>query len=100
MKIFHISDLHIGKQLNYYSLKENQEDILNQIIEQMKVHRPDVLLIAGDIFDTRNVSVTVRNMVTDIIWKNLNEDNKVSLFVRYIDLETNEVETRIVNKNV
>lgn len=36
----------------------------------------------------------------DIIWKNLNEDNKVSLFVRYIDLETNEVETRIVNKNV
>ena len=37
--------------------------------------------------------------MTDIIWKNLNEDNKVSLFVRYIDLETNEVETRIVNKN-
>ena len=38
--------------------------------------------------------------MTDIIWENLNEDNKVSLFVRYIDLETNEVETRIVNKNV
>ena len=38
--------------------------------------------------------------LTDIIWKNLNEDNKVSLFVRYIDLETNEFETRIVNKNV
>lgn len=51
MKIFHISDLHIGKQLNYYSLKENQEDILNQIIEKMKEYRPDVLLIAGDVFD-------------------------------------------------
>ena len=38
--------------------------------------------------------------LTDIIWKNLNEDNKVSLFVRYIDLATNEAETRIVNKNV
>lgn len=38
--------------------------------------------------------------MTDIIWKNLNEDNKVSLFVRYIDLETGETETRIVNKNV
>ena len=38
--------------------------------------------------------------MTDIIRKNLNEDNKVSLFVRYIDLETNETETRIVNKNV
>lgn len=38
--------------------------------------------------------------LTDIIWKNLNEDNKVSLFVRYIDLTTGETETRIVNKNV
>lgn len=38
--------------------------------------------------------------LTDIIWKNLNEDNKVSLFVRYIDLTTGEFDSRIVNKNV
>ena len=37
--------------------------------------------------------------LTDLIWTNLNEDNKVSLFVRYIDLATGESETRIVNKN-
>ena len=37
--------------------------------------------------------------LTDLIWTNLNEDNKVSLFVRYIDLATGETETRIVNKN-
>ena len=37
--------------------------------------------------------------LTDLIWKNLNEDNKVSLFVRYIDIESGETETRIVNKN-
>ncbi len=37
--------------------------------------------------------------LTDLIWTNLNEDNKVSLFVRYIDLATGEAETRIVNKN-
>ncbi|MBE6596595.1 MAG: inosine monophosphate cyclohydrolase [Ruminococcaceae bacterium] len=37
--------------------------------------------------------------LTDLIWKSLNEDNKVSLFVRYIDIETGETETRIVNKN-
>ena len=36
--------------------------------------------------------------LTDLIWKNLNEDNKVSLFVRYIDIATGETETRIVNK--
>ncbi len=38
--------------------------------------------------------------LTDLIWKNLNEDNKVSLFVRYIDIASGESETRIVNKNV
>ena len=37
--------------------------------------------------------------LTDLIWTNLNEDNKVSLFVRYIDIETGKYETRIVNKN-
>ncbi|MBQ7534396.1 MAG: IMP cyclohydrolase [Stomatobaculum sp.] len=34
------------------------------------------------------------------LWENLNEDNKVSLFVRYLDPATGETETRIVNKNV
>lgn len=37
---------------------------------------------------------------TDMIWNSLNEDNKVSLFVRFIDIATGEYETRIVNKNV
>ncbi len=37
--------------------------------------------------------------LTNLIWENLNEDNKVSLFVRYIDLESGKSETRIVNKN-
>ena len=36
---------------------------------------------------------------TDGLWESLNDDNKVSLFVRYIDLETGATETRIVNKN-
>ncbi len=36
---------------------------------------------------------------TENLWNNLNEDNKVSLFVRYINLENGEVQTNIVNKN-
>lgn len=36
---------------------------------------------------------------TAALWEHLNEDNKVSLFVRYIDLATGRAETRIVNKN-
>ena len=36
---------------------------------------------------------------TDMLWNSLNEENKVSLFVRYIDIATGRYETRIVNKN-
>ena len=36
---------------------------------------------------------------TKTVWENLNEDNKVSLFVRYINIATGEYETRIINKN-
>ena len=39
------------------------------------------------------------NAFTSRVWESLNEDNKVSLFVRYIDIKTGEYETRIVNKN-
>ena len=35
----------------------------------------------------------------DKIWKSLNEDNKVSLFVRYIDIATGKYESKIINKN-
>ena len=37
---------------------------------------------------------------TDLLWNNLNEDNKVSLFVRYINLENGTYKTKIVNKNI
>ena len=36
---------------------------------------------------------------TELLWNSLNEDNKVSLFVRYIDIATGKYETTIVNKN-
>ena len=36
----------------------------------------------------------------DMVWNSLNADNKVSLFVRYIDIETGKYESRIYNKNV
>ena len=39
-------------------------------------------------------------LFTDMLWNSLNEDNKVSLFVRFIDIETGKYETKIVNKNM
>lgn len=51
MKIFHISDLHIGKQLHYYNMKDDQVAILEQIIDKAKELRPDAIIVAGDIYD-------------------------------------------------
>ena len=49
---------------------------------------PKVVAISGEIDEFAKV-----------VWENLNPDNKVSLFVRYIDIETGIYESRIINKN-
>ena len=51
MKLFHLSDLHIGKVINGYDMYEDQEYVFNQILEYMKQEQPDALIIAGDIYD-------------------------------------------------
>lgn len=51
MKLFHLSDLHIGKLLCGYSLKENQEQVLSQIVTYAQEEHPDAILICGDIYD-------------------------------------------------
>lgn len=51
MKFIHMSDLHIGKRLNEYSLIEDQRYILNEIINIIKKEKPDGVLIAGDVYD-------------------------------------------------
>ena len=51
MKLFHLSDLHIGKLLHSYNLRKNQEAMLQQIVDHANKHRPDVILISGDVFD-------------------------------------------------
>ena len=51
MKLFHLSDLHIGKLLCGYSLKENQERVLSRIVAYAQEEHPDAILICGDIYD-------------------------------------------------
>lgn len=53
-------------------------------------------------FEGEPVKVTVKGDIDEFttkLWNALNEDNKVSLFVRYIDIETGKYESRIINKN-
>lgn len=51
MRIFHLSDLHIGLKLFQRDLREDHEHVLDQIIEYARSRKPDVILIAGDIYD-------------------------------------------------
>ena len=54
------------------------------------------------VFEGEPKLISVPNRIeefTDLLWNSLNEENKVSLFVRYIDIATGDIETKIVNKN-
>lgn len=51
MKLFHISDLHLGKRVYEFSMLEEQRELLAQIIEKIKAEQPAALLITGDIYD-------------------------------------------------
>lgn len=51
MKLLHISDLHIGKRVNEFSMVEDQKYILDRIIEIAKQEQADGVMIAGDIYD-------------------------------------------------
>ncbi len=51
MKIFHLSDLHIGLKLMNRDLREEQMDILRQVTDLAREEQPDVVVIAGDIYD-------------------------------------------------
>lgn len=51
LKIFHLSDLHLGKIVNNFSMLEDQKYVLNQIYEQIELQKPDVVIMAGDLYD-------------------------------------------------
>ncbi len=51
MKLFHISDLHLGKKLNEFSMIEDQEFILREILGIIDEEKPNGVLIAGDVYD-------------------------------------------------
>lgn len=51
MKILHLADLHLGKDLGGYSLIEDQDYILKEILKVVEEERVDLVIISGDIFD-------------------------------------------------
>lgn len=72
MKFFHLSDLHIGKQLHLYSLKEEQKAVLNEIIQYAEKEKPQAIVIAGDVYD-KSVPSAEAVAVFDEFIRNLSE---------------------------
>ena len=51
MKLIHLSDLHLGKRVNEFSMVEDQKYILNEILKIIDQESPDGILLAGDLYD-------------------------------------------------
>lgn len=67
MKFIHLSDLHIGKRVNEYSMLEDQEYILNKIIEVIDEESPTAVIIAGDVYDKTVPSAEAVQLFDDFL---------------------------------
>ena len=79
MKYIHLSDLHLGKRVNEFSMLEEQEAILEQILEIIDREQPDGILIAGDIYD-KSVPPAEAVMLFDDFLANLSQ-RKLQVFI-------------------
>ncbi|GAA0071215.1 exonuclease SbcCD subunit D [Clostridium sardiniense] len=69
MKIIHTSDWHIGKIVNEFSMLEDQKYILDELIKLVDKERPDVLIIAGDMYDRSIPPVDGVELLNNILSK-------------------------------
>lgn len=67
MKLIHLSDLHLGKRVNEFSMLEDQRHILSQITALVAAEQPDGVLIAGDVFDKPTPSTEAVTLLDDFL---------------------------------
>lgn len=79
MKLFHLSDLHIGKRVNEFSMIEDQKYILTQILYVADQEKPDGILISGDVYD-RTIPTAEAVQVFDAFLTRLSEQ-KIPAFI-------------------
>lgn len=79
MKLFHLSDLHIGKRVNEFSMIEDQKYILTQILYAADQEKPDGILISGDVYD-RMIPTAEAVQVFDAFLTRLSEQ-KIPAFI-------------------
>jgi len=80
MKFLHLSDLHIGKNVNGFSMIPDQKHILRQILECVRTEKPTAVIIAGDVYDRAIPGVDAVRLFDDFITE-LAEENVAVLLV-------------------
>jgi len=77
MKLVHLSDLHLGKRVNEFSMIEDQEYILTRIINAIDDEKPRVVMIAGDVYDKAVPSAEAVELFDDFLVRLSKRDLKV-----------------------
>lgn len=67
MKLIHLSDLHLGKRVNEFSMLEDQQYILTEILRIIDAEQPDGVLIAGDVYDKSVPSAESVSLLDDFL---------------------------------
>ena len=67
MKFLHLSDLHLGKRVNEFSMLEDQEFILKKILNIIDEQKPDAVIIAGDVYDKSVPSAEAVELFDDFL---------------------------------
>ena len=69
MKLIHLSDLHLGKRVNEYSMLEDQKFILKRILEIIDSENPDGVIVAGDVYDKSVPSAEAVSLFDDFLYQ-------------------------------
>ena len=80
MKLIHLSDLHLGKRVNEFSMLEDQQYILRAILEIVDAEKPDAVLIAGDVYDKSVPSAEAMGLLDSFLVR-LSERNLRTLVI-------------------
>ena len=77
MKLFHLSDLHLGKRVLEVSMLSDQAHILEQILAHVKAQQPQAVLISGDVYDKPVPPVEAVRLFDDFLWNLVSRDVQV-----------------------
>lgn len=83
MKLFHLSDLHLGKRLNGHSLLEDQRYILERILDSVREEQPQAVIIAGDVYDKSMPSEEAVALLDDFLCRLSSLEKRPEVFVIY-----------------